>query len=48
MNDTIFVTRWGLATRSLARLILPPSFDRPASAAGASSDADAFDRSGLS
>jgi hypothetical protein len=46
MHDTIFVSRWGLATRSLTRLILPPSFERPAPATGASSDADAFYRSG--
>ena len=42
MHDTIFVSRWGPATRPLTRLILPPSFERPAPAAGASSDVDAL------
>jgi hypothetical protein len=42
MHDTIFVSRWGPATRPLTRLILPPSFERPAPAAGASIDVDAL------
>ena len=46
MHDTIFVSRWGPATRSLTRLILPPSLERLAPDAGASSDVDAFYRSG--
>jgi hypothetical protein len=46
MHDTIFVSRWGPATRSLTRLILAPSFERPAPTAAASSDVDAFYRCG--
>jgi hypothetical protein len=46
MHGTIFVSRWGPATRSLTRLILPPSFERLAPAASASSDVDTFYRSG--
>ena len=41
MYDTIFVNRWGPTIRSSTRLILPPSFERPAPAAGTSSDVDA-------
>jgi hypothetical protein len=45
MHDTNIVSRWGPATRSF-RLVLPPSFERLAPAAGASGDVDAFHRSG--
>jgi hypothetical protein len=41
MYDTIFVNRWGPTIGSSTRLILPPRFERPAPATGASSDVDA-------
>ncbi|GAA1172954.1 hypothetical protein GCM10009608_06470 [Pseudonocardia alaniniphila] len=46
MHKAIFVGRWGSATRSLTRLILPSSVERLAPAARASSDVDAFYRFG--
>jgi hypothetical protein len=48
MHETISVSRWGPATRSLTRLILLPSFERLALAGRASDDVGVCHRSGRS